>query len=52
MNNKTRRFNVLGKIILISLLILACSGVGFAAEVTLNQWGQSQAPESKQNLSN
>ena len=33
MTKKTRRFNVFGKSILIPLLILACSGVGFAAEV-------------------
>ena len=34
MTKKTRRFNVFGKNILIPLLILACSGVGSAAEVT------------------
>ena len=34
MTKKTRRFNVFGKNILILLLILGCSGVGFAAEVT------------------
>ena len=34
MTKKTRRFNVFGKNILNLLLILGCSGVGFAAEVT------------------
>ena len=34
MTKKTRRFNAFGKNILIPLLILACSGVGSAAEVT------------------
>ena len=34
MTKKTRRFNVFGKNILYLLLILGCSGVGFAAEVT------------------
>jgi alpha-L-fucosidase len=34
MTKKTRQFNVFGKNILIPLLILACSGAGFAAEVT------------------
>ncbi len=34
MTKKTRRFNVFGKNVLIPLLILGCSGAGFAAEVT------------------
>ena len=34
MTKKTHRFNVFGKNILYLLLILGCSGVGFAAEVT------------------
>ncbi len=34
MTKKTRRFNGIGKNILVLLLMLGCSGVGFAADVT------------------
>ena len=34
MTRKTRRFNVFGKNTLVLLLLLGCSGVGFAEEVT------------------
>ena len=34
MNRKNHRFNVFGKYILVLLLMLGCSGVGFAEDVT------------------